>query len=86
MDTIQLVVSGNDEMVRALDGLDRKYVKLEGLINKLAGLYERVRGLYEHQRVRIHEPDVNRFQGFAREKSDAEILDLPDFLVRKTMN
>jgi hypothetical protein len=38
-----------------------------------------VRALYERERVRVHEPD-KRFQGFAREKSDGEIIDLPDFI------
>ena len=78
MGTIELVVAGGDEIVRALDGLERKCTKLEGLINKLSSLYERVRGLYEHERARVHEPE-KRFQGFAREKSD-EVVDLPDFI------
>jgi hypothetical protein len=80
METIKLVLSGNDEMVRALEGLDRKYDRLEGLLTKLGALYERVRGLYEVERVRAHEPEAKRFHGFARERGDSEVLDLPDFI------
>src|SRR5262249_27743282 len=48
-----------------------------------AKLAELQRLLTRHAELRQAEPQPKGFQGFAREKSDAEVLDLPD-LIRKT--
>ena len=51
--------------------VDAKLAELQQLLTRHAELRQ------------VESPQPKGFQGFAREKSDAEVVDLPEFLVRK---